>query len=86
MSAVPLTRLTKVGFKLAVLGVLDAATTAEQARWWHIVRPGSYAAPDLATRMTYGKSVCGRRVVTNGYAADFTPPEKAYCPACKEQV
>lgn len=88
-SARPITKLIRVGGpggKLATLGVLHGAVTAAQAHWWHVARPGTIGVPDPLTRMTFATSFCRRNIVTNGYASDFTPPDGALCPACKEQL
>jgi hypothetical protein len=74
-------RLIKVGQKLAVLGVDIVDSTGP----WHITRPGTFNTPlldDLGK--TVGKALCGRRVLTNGYAADFVPGD--LCPGCREQL
>lgn len=86
-----LTNLIKVGGKLAVLGVEDGRRAMG---WWHVVRPGSYSAPQgnswgpdqEGSNLTYGKALCGRTVVTNGYSSDFCPPKGSLCPACAEQL
>lgn len=74
-------RLIKVGMRLAVLGVdID-----NPARPWHIAKPGSFNAPLLEDMgKTVGTSLCNRRCITNGYAADFVPGD--LCPACREQI
>lgn len=86
-----LTKLIRVGGRLAVLGVEDNPQTAMDK--WHVVRPGTFNAPQGLSGtacegddLTYGKSVCGLRVVTNGYASDFRPPDGALCPGCAEQL
>jgi hypothetical protein len=74
-------KLATVGFKLAVLGV-DEPPTA----WWHILRPGSFNVPQVGDKgVSHGRSLCGRIVLTNGYASDFTP-DTDLCPACREQL
>lgn len=86
-----LTNLIRVGGKLAVLGVEEGARAAG---WWHLVRPGTYSipqgepgAPDQEGRnLTHGKALCGLTVVSNGYAADWRPPQGMLCPACAEQL
>ena len=87
-----LTNLIRVGGKLAVLGVEDSPHAAMGK--WHIARPGTWSAPQgLSGRsdqegddLTYAKALCGRRIVSNGYAADFKPPIGMLCPACAEQL
>lgn len=87
-----LTNLIRVGGKLAVLGVEDRPGAA--MGWWHVVRPGTYSMPqgnsggsDQEGRdLTYGKALCGLRVVSNGYAADHRPPAGTLCPGCSEQI
>jgi hypothetical protein len=84
-----LTNLIRVGGRLAVLGVEEGA----RARgWWHVVRPGSHAAPqglsvmvEDGSDLVHGRALCGRIVVSNGYAADWRPPVGQLCPACAEQ-
>jgi hypothetical protein len=86
-----LQQLIRVGGKLAVLGVEDGARAMG---WWHVCRPGSWTAPQAVTLhgdaqgadLTYARSLCGRRVVSNGYAADWRPPAGTLCPACAEQL
>ncbi len=86
-----LTNLIRVGGRLAVLGVEDGARAMG---WWHVVQPGSYAAPQglsgepdsEGADLTYGKSLCGRTVVSNGYASDWRPPKGQLCPACAERI
>jgi hypothetical protein len=86
-----LTNLIRVGGRLAVLGVEEGARAAG---WWHVLRPGSYDAPQgLAgspdqegRNLTHGRALCGRVVVSNGYAADWRPPRGQLCPACAEQI
>lgn len=86
-----LTQLIRVGGKLAVLGVED---DHRALGWWHILRPGTFGAPQgnswqpdqEGANLVYGKALCGRMVVTNGYAADWRPPVGVLCPACSEQL
>lgn len=81
-----ITKLIRVGGKLATLGVLHGAVTENQSKWWHIARPGTIGHPDPLTRMTYATSLCRRNIATNGYASDFTPADGVLCPACREQL
>lgn len=86
-----LTNLIRVGGRLAVLGVEDGA---KAMGWWHVVKPGSFDAPQglsgepgqNGTDLTYGRAMCGRVVVSNGYAADWRPPKGQLCPACAERI
>jgi hypothetical protein len=85
-----LTKLIRVGGRLAVLGVEDGA---KAMGWWHVARPGSWDPPAGSSGteaggagLTYAKAMCGRFIVTNGYAADWRPPEGTLCPACAEQI
>lgn len=86
-----LTKLLRVGGKLAVLGVEDGPRAMG---WWHVCRPGTWNAPQgLSGRtdqqgddLTYAKALCGRTVVSNGYAADWCPPDGQLCPRCREQL
>jgi hypothetical protein len=74
-------KLATVGFKLAVLGVTEPPTP-----WWHIMKPGAYSIPQIGDQgITRGRSLCGRMVLTNGMASDFTP-DTDLCPACREQL
>jgi hypothetical protein len=85
-----LTNLIRVGGKLAVLGVEEGARAMG---WWHVLRPGTYGvpqgepgAPDQEGRnLTHGRAICGRTVVSNGYAADWRPPQGQLCPACSRR-
>ena len=87
-----LTNLIRVGGKLAALGVEDKAGSA--MGWWHVCRPGTWSAPQgnsggsdqEGADLTYAKALCGRRVVSNGYAADWCPPKGQLCPGCAEQL
>ena len=90
------TRLRKVGGRLAVYGYREVPTpgaTKEQAERQlaraHIVNPGTYTVPQIPNHpmagdsgLAHATSLCGIPVVTNGYAADFTPPELELCPVC----
>src|SRR4051812_10965983 len=90
------TRLRRVGGMLAVYGYRETptrgATKAQAERQLaraHIVNPGSYTVPQVPNHPMAGESglahalaLCGIPVVTNGYAADFTPPELELCPVC----
>jgi hypothetical protein len=86
-----LTKLLRVGGKLAVLGVEDGRRAMG---WWHVAQPGTWNTPQglsgesdqLGADLTYGKALCGRTIVTNGYAADWRPPDGVLCPACREQL
>lgn len=86
-----LTNLIRVGGKLAVLGVEDDRRAMGR---WHVLRPGSFAAPQGnswepdqdGANLVYGRALCGRTVVSNGYAADWRPPQGTLCPACAEQL
>lgn len=75
-------KLVTVGFKLAVLGVDEADPLSP----WHVVRPGSYQVPTIGEAITHARALCGRIVVSNGYAADFVPGPVERCPACWEQL
>jgi len=87
-----LTNLIRVGGKLAVLGVEDRPGAA--MGWWHVCTPGTWGVPQGNSGMgdqegddlTYAKALCGRRVVSNGYAADWRPPVGLLCPACAERI
>lgn len=86
-----LTQLIRVGGKLAVLGVEDGVRSMGR---WHVARPGSYAPPQgnswgpdqQGSNLVYGKALCGKTIVTNGYAADWRPPDGVLCPGCREQL
>lgn len=92
----PVTRLRKVGGQLAVYGYREAPSpraTKEQAEKQlaraHIVNPGTYTVPQVPNHpmagesgLAHARSLCGLPIVTNGYAADFTPPELELCPVC----
>lgn len=90
------TRLRRVGGKLAVYGYREAPSpgaTPEQAERQlaraHIVNPGTYTVPQVPNHpmagesgLAHARALCGVPVVTNGYASDFTPPELELCPVC----
>jgi hypothetical protein len=86
-----LTNLIRVGGRLAVLGVEDGR---KAMGWWHIMRPGTFGAPQglwepdqEGRNLVYGTSLCGlTNVVTNGYSSDFKPPIGSLCPACAEHL
>lgn len=86
-----LTNLIRVGGKLAVLGVEEGRRASG---WWHVLRPGTYSAPQgnswgpdqEGNNLTHGKALCGRVVVSNGYAVDWRPPPGTLCPACRDQI
>jgi hypothetical protein len=86
-----LTNLIRVGGKLAVLGVEFGQRAMG---WWHVARPGSWAAPQGnsgaggqdGADLTYARALCGLSIVSNGYAADWRPPRGQLCPACREQI
>lgn len=85
-----LTNLIRVGGRLAVLGVEDGMRAMG---WWHVCRPGTWSMPQGLTQtgaegtdLTYAKALCGRRVVSNGYAADWRPPPGQLCPGCSGQL
>lgn len=86
-----LTNLIRVGGRLAVLGVEDGR---KSMGWWHVCRPGTWSPPQgnswgpdqEGANLVYAKALCGRTVVSNGYAADWRPPAGTLCPACSEQL
>lgn len=86
-----LTNLIRVGGKLAVLGVEDGARAMG---WWHVCRPGTWGPPQgnswgpdqEGANLVWAKALCGKTVVSNGYAADWRPPAGVLCPACAEQL
>jgi len=85
-----LTKLLRVGGKLAVLGVEDGL---KSMGWWHVARPGTWDTPQGLSGtqcegddLAYGKALCGKTIVTNGYAADWRPPDGVLCPACCERL
>lgn len=86
-----LTKLLRVGGRLAVLGVEDGPGAVTSP--WHVARPGTWSQPQglsgtecQGDDLSYAKALCGRRIVVNGYAADFCPPPGALCPGCREQL
>lgn len=86
-----LTKLLRVGGKLAVLGVEDGPRSMG---WWHVARPGTWNTPQglsgqmnqQGSDLAYATALCGRTIVTNGYASDFRPPDGLLCPACAERL
>lgn len=86
-----LSTLIRVGGRLAVLGVEDGLKAMGR---WHVARPGTWSTPQgnsggsdqEGADLTYAKALCGRRIVTNGYAADWRPPAGVLCPGCAEQI
>lgn len=85
-----LTQLIRVGGRLAVLGVEDGPRAMGH---WHVCRPGTWDPPQglsgtecQGADLVYAKALCGRIVVSNGYAADWRPPAGLLCPACSEQL
>jgi hypothetical protein len=85
-----LTHLIRIGGRLAVLGVEDGR---KAMGYWHVCRPGTWDPPQglsgtecQGDDLTYAKALCGRAVVSNGYAADWRPPAGLLCPACSEQL
>lgn len=78
-----ITKLLRSGGTLAVLGVAEG-----DPRLWHVCRPG-ISLPILSSGggdgLRVGRALCGREVMTNGYAADFKPPDGALCAACAER-
>ena len=82
------TRLRRVGGKLAVYGVVEKGNERELAEW-HIVNPGTFTVPQIAAHpgygswgLAHGRALCGKAIVTNGHAADHTPPERSLCKRC----
>jgi hypothetical protein len=75
-------KLITVGRKLAVLGVDNDDPTGP----WHILKPGTFGAPLIGDTQTVGTALCGRWVITNGYAADFAPSHQDLCGACSERL
>lgn len=85
-----MTKLIRVGGKLAVLGVALDSTAMTM---WHVARPGTYGSPQgisgtecQGDDLVHGKALCGKLIVTNGYASDFRPPDGALCPGCAERL
>lgn len=85
-----LTKLIRVGGRLGVLGVEEGPNSM---LWWHVARPGTFAAPQglsgtecQGDDLVHARALCGKTIVTNGYAADFRPADGALCPGCREQL
>lgn len=85
-----LTNLIRVGGRLAVLGVEDGARAMG---WWHVARPGTWDMPQgisgtecQGADLAYATALCGRVIVTNGYASDWRPPPGVLCPGCAGQI
>ena len=90
------TRLRRVGGKLAVYGYRECPTagaTPDQASRQlaraHIANPGTFVVPQVPNHpmmggagLAHATALCGAPVVTNGLASDFTPPELELCPVC----
>ena len=80
------TKLLREGRKLAVLGCrVDGSK-----KWWHIAKAGRNvpqicSSADHGSNLVISTSLCNKTIYTNGYAADFRPPEGALCPACAER-
>lgn len=78
-------RLIKRGGRLVALGAV-----ANDPRRWHVIA-GGVSAPVLGPAtggdgLRIGRALCGREVMTNGYPADFRPPESQLCSACSERI
>lgn len=83
-------RLLYVGGRLAVLGVGSVDDVIPDLKYWHIMRPGTWSAPQIGgshnAGLVVGKTLCGLRSYSNGYASDFYPPAGSTCPACKSHI
>lgn len=76
-------KLLTVGRRLAVLGVI----AEDLGGPWHVMKPGRHAIPQVGDAgKTVGVTMCKRWAITNGYSADFAPPDGQLCPACREQM
>ena len=85
------TKLIRVGGKLGVLGIgCSPDGVVRDTTRWHVMNPGSYNAPQLGgtdnAGLTVGRTICGMFAYSNGYAADWRPPEGSLCPACQERM
>ena len=78
------TRLIRVGGRLAVLGLVGSG------RWWHVMSPGTWTAPQIGgagnAGIVQGRALCRAVAATNGYASDFRPSDESICPACREHL
>ena len=76
-------KLLRQGLKLEVLGLAEHG----DKRFWHVARAGSVGSVDYtyASPQAGATSLCGIFIITNGYAADFAPPDGALCPRCAER-
>lgn len=83
------TKLLRVGGRLAVLGVANVHGEPDLSQW-HVMSPGTWSAPQIGgahnAGIVVGRTVCGRHAQTNGYSADWRPPDGSLCPACRERL
>jgi hypothetical protein len=84
-----ITKMLRVGGRLAVLGIANLNGEPDISRW-HVMQPGTWTAPQIGgagnAGLTVGRTLCGRHAQTNGYAQDYRPPDGALCPACSERL
>lgn len=82
-------KLLSVGGRLAVLGVANLNGEPDLSQW-HVMSPGSWTAPQIGgahnAGIVVGRTMCGRHAHTNGYSADFRPPDGSVCAACRERL